>query len=218
MKPSIVAKVGGSLFDLPDLRERLLAWVKQKGDRPILFVPGGGEAANVIRKLDEIHQLGEEKSHWLAIRMMSGNAHFLAELLGLTVVSSPSLRFAEGAEGRGQTLADCERQPLPPGPLLRNGEGGERQISVLDPLPFCETDPLLEQSWRVTSDSIAARVAIAIEADLDLLKSVDLPPGTSWQHASKAGLLDEFFPSLVENSGLEVTWVNLRASDATPRQ
>lgn len=191
MKSSIVAKVGGSLFDLPDLRERLLGWVKKQRDCPILFVPGGGAATDLIRKLDTIHQFGEEKSHWLAIRMMSANAYFLADLLDLAVVTSP--------------------------PLLL-GVRGEMQVAVLDPLHFCETDSLLEHSWRVTSDSIAARVAIAIEGDLMLLKSADLPSGKSWRDASDVALLDEFFPTLVESSGLSVTWVNLRGTDATRRQ
>src|SRR5687768_5997933 len=82
-----MAKVGGSLFDLPDLRERLVRWAASVEDR-ILLVPGGGEAADVIRRLDRVHHLGESPAHWLAIRMMQVNACFLAELLGVPVVES----------------------------------------------------------------------------------------------------------------------------------
>ncbi|MSR53564.1 MAG: hypothetical protein EXS09_09795 [Gemmataceae bacterium] len=196
MKSAIVAKVGGSLFDLPDLRERLLAWVKQQRNCPILFVPGGGEAADVVRKLDNIHRLGEEKSHWLAIRMMSANAYFLATLLGVPTTASPH-HWSQDAPS-GAIL-------VPP-------------TAILDTLRFCESDLLLEHSWQVSSDSIAARVAIALQADLILLKSVDMPPGKSWRDTAEAGLLDHFFSTLVENSGLNVTWVNLRSFEATPRQ
>jgi len=191
VKRPIVAKVGGSLLDLPDLRERLQAWVTQQDERSILLVPGGGQAANVIRRMDAIHQLGEEKSHWLAIRMLSVNAHFLSDLLHLSVVSSPQLHF---------------------------GEGGEMKVAILDPYPFCKDDGILEHSWRVTSDSIAARIAIEHGADLTLLKSVELLAETTWQAAAESGLVDDVFPGLVEKSGLNVTWVNLRRLEVKPRQ
>ena len=92
------------------------------------------------------------------------------------------------------------------------------QVYVLDPLPFCRANQVLEHSWRVTSDSIAARVALELNADLTLLKSVELPSGKTWHEAARAGLVDDVFPALVKNSGLNVTWVNLRRFAETIRQ
>ena len=43
----------------------------------VLFVPGGGPTADVIRDFDRIHQLGEEQAHWLALAALQLNADFL---------------------------------------------------------------------------------------------------------------------------------------------
>src|SRR5437870_4383113 len=78
-EPWVIVKVGGSLYELPDLRERLRAWIAQIGAARVLLVPGGGMTAEAIRAFDRVHQLGEEASHWLAIRTLSVNARFLHE-------------------------------------------------------------------------------------------------------------------------------------------
>lgn len=66
----IVVKVGGSLFDLPALRPALRLWLKQFENEHIHLIAGGGNFAEAVRTYDRIHQLGEEKSHWLAIQSM----------------------------------------------------------------------------------------------------------------------------------------------------
>ena len=135
----IVVKVGGSLFDMPDLQARLCRWLTQLGDANVLIVPGGGAAADVIRDLDRVHQLGEEASHWLAIRAMSLNAHFLQALL-------PTARIV------------AEIPPLDAG----------SSWSILDAYPFFQADEVrpdhLPHCWEVTSDSLAVRVAILANA------------------------------------------------------
>jgi hypothetical protein len=47
--------------------------------------------------------------------------------------------------------------------------------------------------WTVTSDSIAARVARALSAELVLLKSVSLPPGTGIARAVHSQYVDRCF-------------------------
>ena len=59
----IVAKVGGSLFDLPQLGPALARWAAEQ-PAPVLYVPGGGPFADVIRALDRVHDLGDEAAHW----------------------------------------------------------------------------------------------------------------------------------------------------------
>jgi aspartokinase-like uncharacterized kinase len=183
-----VAKVGGSLFDLPDLRERLLRWASTVNTDQLLLVPGGGEAADVIRRLDQVHQLGESAAHWLAIRMVQVNAYFLAGLLGVPVVTSVDVR-------------------------------GPARIEVLDILAFCQSDNsagALEHAWAVTSDSIAARVAGVAGGSLALLKSVDMPPGLTWETAAGAGLVDEAFPKVIAANRVRASWVNLRDAKFDP--
>ena len=185
MTPVVVAKVGGSLFDLPDLRDRLMNWVAALPDHRILFVPGGGRLADCIRQLDQQHGLGEGKAHWLALRALSVNALFLSDLLGAPVVSSLDER--EGA------------------------------FAVLDAHAFCLRDEdrkgALGHSWRVTSDSVAARVAAVVGGEVVLLKSVDRSAEMTWADAARAGIVDETFPELVSTFRIRARWVNLRSSE-----
>src|SRR5437763_17043375 len=76
--PLRIVKVGGSLYDLPDLGPRLRAWL---GPTRTLIVPGGGPTVEAIRVLDRVHGLGDEAAHWLALHALSVNARFLARLL-----------------------------------------------------------------------------------------------------------------------------------------
>ncbi len=175
-----VAKVGGSLFDLPDMRERLNGWIGSVGG-PVLLVPGGGGGADVIRRLDRLHRIGEETAHWLALRVLSVNAHFLAALVDAPVSdradSSPSVAVLDP---HAFCAADDDRQDA------------------------------MEHRWDVTSDAIAARVAETAGGDLVLLKSVDLPADTGWAAAAEQGLVDAVFDRIVRRANLKVTWINLR--------
>jgi aspartokinase-like uncharacterized kinase len=187
-----VVKVGGSLFDLPDLGERLRHWLAgdaiPAGHR-ILLVPGGGPTTDVIRALDRRHGLGDEKAHWLALRALTLNAHVLADLLtGVAVVGDPE----------------------------RIAEGGER-VCLLDAHAFACLDERrhgrrLPHTWDVTSDSVAARVAIVTGATaLVLLKSMALPAGVSWDEAGRLGLVDPLFATVLQGAvGLEVRVENWR--------
>jgi len=183
-----VVKVGGSLFGWPQLAERLQQWLGSLGRRDVLLVPGGGPTADVIRDFDRRHGLGEERAHWLALRALALNAHFLQELLpnAAVICSLP------------EAVACWERDVLP----------------VLDAEAFCRADDRrpdgLPHSWSVTSDSIAARVAgVAGAGKLILLKSTDLPSGVDWRDASTRGLVDPLFGETI-GEALEVGWVNLR--------
>ena len=190
MSSLLVAKVGGSLFDLSDLRDRIRVWQSRLAGSPVLLVPGGGRAADAVRCLDLAHQLGEANAHWLALRALAVNAHFLSALLGIEVISTP---------------------------VQLNGP-----IAVLDAHAFSQMDEAkigaLEHSWRVTSDSVAARVAAVVGGHLVLLKSTDLPVGMSWNEASRAGLVDEAFSSVVTDNRVRVLWINLRAAEFAPRR
>ena len=186
MQRPFVAKVGGSLFDLPDLRYRLQSWLAGVRERSVLLVPGGGAGADAIRQLDKIHHLGESHAHELAIAIMAVNARFLSLLLCRPVVTNGSQL--------GAAVLDV-------GPFLLNYDSGPNRLA---------------QSWKVTSDSIAARIASILGADLVLLKSVDLPPCCGWPRAAQEGFVDSEFPTTA--LGLNVQWLNLRAWDATPNE
>ncbi len=189
--PDVVVKVGGSLYDLPDLGPRLRSWLGGLGTVRVVIIPGGGAAADVVRDLDRLHELGGERSHWLALASLSLTGRFLWTLL-------PGAAFVAGPEE-----ADA---------AWRAGA-----VAVLDPHAFARADEgqidSLPHDWSATSDSVAARVAVAWKArQLVLLKSVSLPPGVDWTEAGRLGLVDTQFAGVVGQArGLSVRWENLRS-------
>jgi aspartokinase-like uncharacterized kinase len=73
----------------------------------------------------------------------------------------------------------------------------------------------LPPTWDVTSDSLAASLAIRWSADeLWLVKSADLPPEITAAEASRRELVDRYFPQLAPQVR-RIQWCNLR--DALPR-
>ena len=85
------------------------------------------------------------------------------------------------------------------------------RLHVLDALEFCTKDDTLPHSWAVTSDTIAARVAVVHGASrLILLKSIDIPSGTSWATAAANGWVDEHFPIIIADAPFPVEVVNFR--------
>jgi aspartokinase-like uncharacterized kinase len=188
----LVVKVGGSLFDLPDLGPRLRRWLNGLRERAVLLVPGGGPTTDVVRDLDRRHALGEESAHWLALMALAVNAQFLAALLPHAAVVDQ--------------VSACPE-------LWRQG-----LVPVLDVYRFAlddEREPgRLPHSWAVTSDSVAARVAVVAGARrLILLKSASIPDGTGWAEAARQGVVDPYFAEVVGRT-LPVQTVNLRQEPA----
>jgi 5-(aminomethyl)-3-furanmethanol phosphate kinase len=179
----MVVKIGGSLFDLPQLGAALKSWLAEQNYPRILLVPGGGPLADVIRVYHRTHQLSEEQSHWLALNAMQVNAQLLSGLLGnAPVVTEPTWTGALAIlDGHGFCRAD---------------------EATADALPH---------SWGVTSDAVAARCAVVGQASaLVLLKSVE-QLSDNWSEAAQAGLVDQAFEGVVTKGDFQVRWVNFRA-------
>jgi aspartokinase-like uncharacterized kinase len=184
----VVVKVGGSLFDLPGLGKRLASFLSVLEQREIILVAGGGPAAQFVRILNRDHRLGEEASHWLAVRSLSLTAHVLAAML-------PSAAVVDSLS---------ERRPL-----WTSG-----MWPILDLFAFAKIDDArpgaLPHSWDVTSDSLAARVAeVSGARELILLKSVTLSSPADWTDASRQGHVDAHFPRMTAR-GVTARVINLR--------
>jgi aspartokinase-like uncharacterized kinase len=190
MSAPLVVKVGGSLYDLPDLGPRLCRWLDAHAPREVILVPGGGPFADVVRNLDRVHRLGEDAAHWLALRAMRCAAGFLEELLydrGIEIVT-------------GEWDWTCM--------------WGRSSLPILDAYAFGQWDELrpgaLPHTWAVTSDSVAARVAVVAEAaELVLLKSA-VPPAGDVAAWAECGYVDAWLPRVLAGSGVRVRAVNLR--------
>lgn len=170
-----VVKVGGSLFDLPDLGKQIRAWLKKEKPGISVFIAGGGELVEAIRRIDTVQPLSEECAHYLCLDAMDIMAKLLHHLLPKSSLCTSLNQVRE--------------------------EKAELMIFQLSMWlqfvePSCYPGTKLPESWDVTSDSIAARLAICTGADeLVLLKSAD-PPSRDLQELSDVGYVDNFFPKL----------------------
>ena len=173
-----VVKVGGSLLSRSDLSEKLRDWLAARPEGHSVLVAGGGEIVEAIRAADRAHRLGEVTAHWLSIRAMSVTAELLAALSPNSVLLTD--------------WDDLQR---------RKTAVGATVFDVHDFLRCVEPDlpgRKLPASWHVTSDSIAARLAIGLGADeLALLKS-SWPPRAEATIAelSSVGYVDRFLPKM----------------------
>ncbi len=181
-----VIKLGGSLLSDSALPERFRRWLDAQPAARNVLIAGGGSFAEAVRDADRTYRLDPVAAHWLAI-----------DCLGLTARLAAAI--------------------LPPGELVFEWNGLRRRVLqavggtepkflIFDVVGFMRQieprlgEPSLPQTWEVTSDSIAARVANALAAEeLVLLKST-LPPSDrqSVQSAAADGYVDPWFPQAVQ--------------------
>jgi aspartokinase-like uncharacterized kinase len=150
----IVVKVGGGLSAVPGALDAVGAALAAAGRRRrIVVVPGGGPFADAVRDFERRERLSADAAHWMAILGMDQYAHVLAErIAGAVLVDEPgAIGTAIGAAG----------------------------VAVLAPYRWMRAADVLPHSWRATSDSVAAFVAGALDAErLVLVKPVDGNPGS----------------------------------------
>jgi aspartokinase-like uncharacterized kinase len=190
---SSVIKVGGSLLDLPELPARLANFLADFTRPRAVVACGGGPTVDLVRAWDRLHAIGEEESHWIAVRALTLNALLLERAV-------PRLRCVESPREFRRVWRE-ERTPL---------YDAYRFLMDLDapsPAP-------LPRRWRVTSDSIAARMAVLLGApEVVLLKSLTVPAGTTVEKAVEEGIVDPHFA--VASRGLDrIVTVNLRDPEA----
>ena len=160
-----VIKVGGGLSaEAGALAAVGAAIARAAKTAPVLVVPGGGPFADLVRATDAREALSAESAHWMAVAAMDQYAYVVAHHLpGAVVIDDPP--------AIPRTLAAGAVPVLAPGRWLR----------AADPLPH---------SWEVTSDSLAAWIAGALDAEeLILIKAVTPTPG------QELALVDAAFPT-----------------------
>jgi aspartokinase-like uncharacterized kinase len=179
--PEIV-KLGGSLIRSPRL-PALLAGLAEAG-APLVIVPGGGPFADTVRAAQPIIGFSEEAAHRMAILAMEQTAFALADL---------EPRLAPCADERSFTRAR---------------KAGHAALWMPVPLAL---DAEVPANWEVTSDSLAAWLAIRLKAArLTLIKSADVEaPDGPPQLWADDGLVDEHFPSICQRFGGAVRAISL---------
>ncbi|MBI4584655.1 MAG: hypothetical protein HY717_11625 [Planctomycetes bacterium] len=191
-KATAVLKLGGSLLEPPDLADlpaRLSRVLLDHGGARPIFIVGGGPMVECIRRWDRLYHLEEEPAHWIAVRALSINARVVEKLLPVFRMAEAAEACFEAWEGGRVPILDCHAFLL---------QVDERRP---DPLP---------RSWKITTDSIAARAAQHFAAPrLVLLKSVALFAPTAVAEAVERGLVDPHFDRVIE--GIEqILFLNLR--------
>ena len=147
-----VVKVGGGLSSIPGALDAVVAALAGAGrQHRLLVVPGGGPFADSVRRFAEQAPLSADAAHWMAILGMDQYAHLLAERIPAPLVEEPG------------AIATSLRQA---------------GVAVLAPYRWMRAADVLPHSWNATSDSVAAFVAGAMDAErLILVKPVDRAPG-----------------------------------------
>jgi len=189
-----VVKVGGSLCREKKILENLCQELSTLED--ILIVPGGGEFADLVRKIDNKFLLSPELSHRMAILAMEQTGYLL-------------LNFSD----RFRALHSLDR--------IGDIEG----IAVLMPSHLLLSRNDLPASWGITSDSIALYISSLVNSEkLILLKDVDGIYDRDPKRYKNAELIHELyvrelkmikqscvdkgFPELLTKYGIEVFIIN----------
>lgn len=161
-----VVKLGGSLHCVPELAHCLDALAGAGGG--IVLVPGGGPFADIVRMVQAQSGISDTAAHHMAMLAMEQYGLMLCDL-------KPGLVPAESLENIVRTL----RQGLTP---------------VWMPSAMCRHAADLPQNWSVTSDSLAAWLAIHLSADILTLVKYGQPADTAPIAMAASGWVDTAFP------------------------
>lgn len=196
-----VVKIGGSLALYPEKLKILcskLSAVSRK--QRILLVPGGGEFADVVRLLDKRFSLSDSVSHQMAILGMDQYGLLLSDL----ITDSQVINQLEQVKN----IFCLNKMP------------------VLLPSDFMLKNAHLENSWDVTSDSIAVYIAnqlhakkVVLVTDVDGIFTSDPKKHTEAQLINKISAkqleemsertsVDKFMPKLLLEMRIECFVVN----------
>jgi hypothetical protein len=139
-----VVKVGGSLAFYPEKLKVLCIKLSEISKKHrIIVVPGGGEFADVVRCMDQVFSLSCSASHRMAILGMDQYGLLLSDLMpnSATVNKLEEIKCFLDSDG----------------------------LPVFLPSTLLLSEDPLENSWDVTSDSIAVYIASRLQAAKVLL-------------------------------------------------
>ena len=182
-----VVKLGGSLFDAPELRLWLNALAEHGAGQGVV-VPGGGPFADGVRSAQRQRHFSDEAAHRMALLGMGQYGLMLADMESRLI----------GVRGRDQI------------PVVLDA----RKVAVWLPDPL-QLDNALQASWDCTSDSVAAWLAKQVDATaLLLVKSTPLPTGVAFFDCLQTReIVDRSFPGACRDGAFSV-WLAGRSGYA----
>ena len=185
-----VVKLGGSLANSGDLTQWLDVIVTA-GAGKVVLVPGGGPWANEVRSAQQREGFDDRLAHRKALRAMEQYARVLASMRPTLVPVSSVARIQE---------------------ILRSG-----QIAVWLPYAMVVEEPSIPESWEVTSDSLAAWLALRLDASgLLLVKSLQINgPQPGIEELMRRGWVDPAFGKFASGLRLPIVLVGQGDQQAT---
>lgn len=175
-----VVKIGGSLFDLPDLAPKIRSWLAAQTPAHHILIAGGGPLVDQLRELNQRKPIHETAAHWMCIDLMTVTAHLLHQWL-------PEIPLIEDDRLLCQRVGDRACTIFGVAPWMRASEHR---------LPGYR----LPASWDVTSDSIAARLSLVLGADELVFIKSKIPHAyrtSDIAHLADEGIVDRLFPQLL---------------------
>jgi 5-(aminomethyl)-3-furanmethanol phosphate kinase len=171
----IVVKLGGSVVRSPDLASWLDAIAAAPA--PTVIVPGGGALADEVRDCQVKLGFGDAAAHRMALLAMDQLAWAVAGLRG---------GFQVGATE--DELLNALEHDL---------------VAVWAPYALIAERTDIEESWRITSDSLALWLARRLHARrCYLIKSIARikQSHASAEQLARDGIVDEAFPAMLSES------------------
>jgi aspartokinase-like uncharacterized kinase len=171
-----VVKLGGSVVRSPELP----AWLDAVAalSQPVIVVPGGGALADEVRACQTSLGFGDAAAHRMALLAIDQLAWAIAGL-------------RQGFEV-GATEADLRA-------ALSRG-----LVTVWAPYALIAGRTDVEESWRLTSDSLALWLAARIgAARCYLIKSILRQSALlSAEQLGRDGVVDQAFPAMLKDAGV----------------
>ena len=167
--PSIrVVKLGGSLLEFDRTPEYLRRWLSLQNPMQTGWIIGGGKPVEEIRRQDKAHDRDATEIHHACIELMDRHSRLVSEWF-------PSWQVTDDLYEIGQHQRPHNRLWITSKWIKRNAA-------------------LLPTTWDVTSDSIAATIAIAVNAaELVLLKSCSAPLNRDISNLIESDYVDGYF-------------------------
>ena len=173
----IVVKLGGSVVRSAELTPWLDAIAT--APRPIVVVPGGGALADEVRACQHRLGFGDAVAHRMALLAMNQLAWAVAGL---------RQGFEVGAT-EGELRAAL----------------GQGSVAVWAPYALIAGRTDIEESWRLTSDSLALWLAARLGASrCYLIKSIARPKAARLgaSQLAREGIVDAAFPGMLKDAGV----------------
>jgi aspartokinase-like uncharacterized kinase len=173
-----VIKVGGSLLVSPNLPCSLSGWLANQDAAENLVLVGGGELVDAIRKLDRIRPGDPVDTHWLCVELMETTRRL----------------FADWFNWRSLTSRE---------ELLKQMKAGfpSDHPTIVAVRAFYDRDTEIQVplNWQTTSDTIAAMLAVTVNAEeLVLLKSCEIDRSRDLSALCEAGIIDSGMSTLAD--------------------